>query len=54
MTSSAATEKACKGIRIPDEKLKPLAKMKGDFYIGKEKGNGTESYGYSRKPDKRK
>ena len=47
-------KKACKGVRVPDEKLKPLAKMKGDFYIGKEKVNGTESYGYSRKPDKRK
>ena len=39
----------CKGIRVPDEKLKPLANMSGNFYIGKEKINGTESYGYSRK-----
>ena len=43
----------CKGIRVPDEKLKPLAGLAGDFYIGKEKVNGTESYGYSRKPDRR-
>ena len=44
----------CKGIRVPDEKLKPLAGLAGNFYIGKEKVNGTESYGYSRKPDRRK
>ena len=44
----------CKGVRVPDEKLKPLATLAGDFYIGKEKVNGTESYGYSRKPDRRK
>lgn len=44
----------CKGIRIPDEKLKPLANMSGNFYIGKEKINGTEGYGYSRKPDEEK
>ncbi|MBQ4434687.1 MAG: recombinase family protein [Clostridia bacterium] len=44
----------CKGIRVPDEKLKPLAGLAGDFYIGKEKVNGTEGYGYSRKPDRRK
>lgn len=43
----------CKGIRVPDEKLKPLANMAGNFYIGKEKVNGTEGYGYSRKPDRR-
>ena len=42
----------CKGIRIPDIKLKPLAKLAGDFYIGKENVNGKESYGYSRKPDR--
>ena len=44
-------KKYCKGVRIPDEKLKPLANQPGVFYIGKEKVNGTESYGYSRKPD---
>lgn len=44
----------CKGVRVPDEKLKPLANLAGDFYIGKEKVNGTEGYGYSRKPDRRK
>ena len=42
----------CKGIRVPDIKLKPLAKLAGDFYIGKENVNGKESYGYSRKPDR--
>lgn len=47
-------KKFCKGIRVPDEKLKPLATLAGDFYIGKENVNGTESYGYSRKPDQRK
>ena len=44
----------CKGIRVPDDKLKPLADLSGIFYIGKEIVNGTESYGYSRKPDQRK
>jgi len=44
----------CKGIRVPDEKLKPLSELGGNFYIGKEKVNGTESYGYSRKPDEKK
>ena len=42
----------CKGVRVPDEKLKPLANLAGDFYIGKEKVNGKESYGYSRKSDR--
>lgn len=42
----------CKGIRVPDIKLKPLAKLAGNFYIGKENVNGKESYGYSRKPDR--
>ena len=42
----------CKGIRVPDEKLKPLSNLSGDFYIGKELVHGKESYGYSRKPDK--
>ena len=44
----------CKGIRVPDEKLKPLSDLSGNFYIRKEKVNGTESYGYSRKPDEKK
>ncbi|HCI73925.1 MAG TPA: hypothetical protein DHV42_05225 [Lachnospiraceae bacterium] len=44
----------CKGVRVPDDKLKPLAKMEGNYFIGKEKVNGTEGYGYSRKPDRRK
>lgn len=39
----------CKGVRVPDEKLKPLENLPGNFYIGKEIINGTESYGYSRK-----
>ena len=43
----------CIGIRVPDEKLKPLSDLSGNFYIGKETVNGTESYGYSRKPDQR-
>ena len=42
----------CKGIRVPDEKLAALREVDFDVYIGKEKVNGTESYGYSRKPDK--
>ena len=42
----------CKGIRVPDEKLKPLSNLSGNFYIGKELVHGKESYGYSRKPDK--
>lgn len=41
----------CKGIRVPDEKLKPLTALEGNFYIGKEKVRGKESYGYTRKPD---
>lgn len=44
----------CKGIRVPDTKLKPLVEKSGDFYIGKEKIHGKESYGYSRKPDCKK
>ena len=42
----------CKGIRVPDERLKPLSNQSGNFYIGKELVHGKESYGYSRKPDK--
>lgn len=41
----------CKGIRVPDEKLRPLTALDGNFYIGKETVRGKESYGYTRKPD---
>jgi len=41
----------CKGVRVPDEKLKPLAKLNGNFFIGKEIVNGKESFGYARKAD---
>ena len=44
----------CKGVRVPDAKLKPLSNLSGNFYVGKEKINGKESYGYSRKPDEKK
>lgn len=44
----------CKGVRVPDEKLMALREVNFDVYIGKEKINGTESYGYSRKPDKKR
>ena len=44
----------CKGVRVPDEKLKSLRDIDFDVYIGKESMNGEESYGYSRKPDHRK
>ena len=44
----------CKGIRVPDEKLQALRNADYDVFIGKEKVNGKESYGYSRKPDRRK
>lgn len=46
-------KKFCKGIRVPDEKLTALRGVDFDVYIGKERVNGTESYGYSRKPDKK-
>ena len=49
-TTSRKGKQYCKGIRIPDEKLKPLTSLEGDFFIGKEQINGEESYGYSRKP----
>lgn len=42
----------CKGVRVPDEKLKPLRDVNFDAYIGKEIVNGKENYGYSRKPEK--
>lgn len=47
-------KKFCKGVRVPDEKLAALRNVDYDVFIGKEKVNGTESYGYSRKPDRRK
>lgn len=47
-------KKACRGIRVPDEKLRKLRKLDGNFYIGKENVNGKQSYGYSRKADQRK
>ena len=47
-------KKYCKGIRVPDVKLKPLSDLGGYFYVGKEKVDGKESYGYSRKPDEKK
>ena len=51
--SSRLGKAYCKGIRVPDEKLHPLRELTIDAYIGKEKKDGKESYGYSRKPDKR-
>ena len=45
---------ACKGVRVPDEKLQALRTVEGNVYIGKELINGKENYGYSRKPDKGK
>ena len=41
----------CKGIRVPDEKLRPLSQLTGPFFIGKEMVNGIETFGYSRKAD---
>lgn len=41
----------CKGIRVPDEKLKPLSKLTGPFFIGKELVNGAETFGYARRAD---
>ena len=32
-------KKFCKGIRVPDDKLRPLADMEGNFYIGKHSGD---------------
>lgn len=42
----------CRGVRVPDEKLKPLKNIHNDVYIGKEIVNGKECYGYSRKADR--
>ena len=47
-------KKFCKGIRVPDEKVAALREIDFDVFIGKEKVNGTESFGYSRKPDKKR
>ena len=44
---------ACKGIRVPDQKLQSLRNNKKMVYIGKEIIDGKECYGYSSKPDKR-
>jgi site-specific DNA recombinase len=44
-------KQACKGIRVPDEKLQGLRNLAKDVYIGKEIINGKECYGYSSKPD---
>ena len=52
--SSRQGKKFCKGIRVPDEKLKSIRGHSEHIYIGKERVNGRESYGYSSKPDKRK
>lgn len=46
-------KQACKGIRVPDEKLQGLRNLTKDVYIGKEIINGKECYGYSSKPDQR-
>lgn len=50
-TSSRHGKSACKGIRIPDEKLKPLKNVPHYAYIGKEFVNGKEVYGYTTKPN---
>ena len=41
----------CKGVRVPDEKLRPLSELSGIFYIGKTIVNGAIRYGYARWPD---
>ena len=43
----------CKGVRIPDEKLRPLIDVDGIFYIGKTTINGETRYGYARRPDEK-
>jgi hypothetical protein len=45
---------ACKGIRVPDDKLQSLRHDPQIVYIGKEIINGKEYYGYSSKPDTKK
>ena len=44
---------ACRGVRVPDEMLQSLRDYPGIVYIGKEKIDGKECYGDSRKPDKK-
>lgn len=44
-------KQACKGIRVPDEKLQGLRNLTKNVYIGKEIIDGKECYGYSSKPD---
>ena len=41
----------CKGIRVPDEELKPLGHFSFDVFIGKECIDGKASYSYSCKSD---
>ena len=52
-TMSRYGKNACKGIRVPDEMLQSLRDYPGIVYIGKEKIDGKECYGYSRKPDQK-
>ena len=49
--SSRRGKDYCKGIRIPDEKLKGLKDSRQNMYIGKEIIHGKSCYGYSSKPD---
>lgn len=51
-TMSRKGKKACKGIRVPDEKLQALRNTNKIVYIGKEIINGEERYGYTGKPDR--
>lgn len=44
----------CKGVRVPDAKLRTLSTLNSYAYIGKELINGKEAYGYSAQPDKHK
>lgn len=52
-TMSRYGKGACRGVRVPDEMLQSLRDYPGIVYIGKEKIDGKECYGYSRKPDKK-
>lgn len=52
-TISRYGKSACRGVRVPDEMLQPLRDYPGLVYIGKEKIDGKECYGYSRKPDQK-
>ena len=51
-TMSRKGKKACRGIRVPDEKLQALRNTNKVVYIGKEIINGKECYGYTGKPDR--